>query len=277
MIHSNKIVWLASYPKSGNTWIRAFLSSYLFSQNGEFEFSLLNKIEKFPKHRLFPDYITESEGLVAKRLGNLNYSKSQKDLNSWEEKQTDLFHMQERLANLNYINNQKNLKGIYKTHNIYNKEFTNKDLTSGFIYISRNIKDIIISLANHYRFSLDVAIDMGIKNQKKHYDSWKEFTDVPSLYVTYEDLMQDCKKEFIKILKFLKVIINNKKLDNSIKNTSFNKLQTLEKEKGFFEAADYKTDKQRVFFKNGKIKQWENGFTSRQQEKINHLLTERVQ
>ena len=84
--------------------------------------------------------------------------------------------------------------------------------------------------------------------------------------------MQDCKKEFIKILKFLKVIINNKKLDNSIKNTSFNKLQTLEKEKGFFEAADYKTDRQRVFFKTGKIKQWENVFTNQQQEKINHLL-----
>ena len=52
MIHSNKIVWLASYPKSGNTWIRAFLSSYLFSQNGEFEFSLLNKI-KISKFKLY--------------------------------------------------------------------------------------------------------------------------------------------------------------------------------------------------------------------------------
>ena len=243
MLHSDKIVWLTSYPKSGNTWIRAFLSSYLFSQNEEFKFSLLRNIEKFPKYKLFPDCITEPEGLVAKRLANLNYIKSQKDL-----------------------------RGIYKTHNMYNKYFTNKDLTAGFIYISRNIKDIIISLANHYGCPLDDAIDIGIKNQKKHYSSWKEFTDVSSLYITYEDLMKDCKKEFIKVLKFLKVSIDNKKLNNSIENTSFNKLQILEKEKGFFESTNYKTDKQRVFFKTGKIKQWKNVFTNQQQEKINHLL-----
>ena len=243
MLYSDKIVWLTSYPKSGNTWIRAFLSSYLFSKNAEFEFSLLHKIEKFPRYRLFPDCITEPEGLIAKKLENKNYIKFQKDL-----------------------------KGIYKTHNMYNEYFTNKDLTAGFIYISRNIKDIIISLANHYRCSLDDAIDIGIKNQKKHYASWKKFTDVPSLYITYEDLIQDCKKEFIKVLKFLKVSIDNKKLNNSIKNTSFNKLQTLEKEKGFFEAADYKTDNQRIFFKTGKIKQWKNVFTNQQQEKIYNLL-----
>ena len=61
MLHSDKIVWITSYPKSGNTWIRAFLSDYLFSENKDFEFSLLHNIEKFPKKRLFPDCIVEPE------------------------------------------------------------------------------------------------------------------------------------------------------------------------------------------------------------------------
>ena len=61
MLFSDKIVWLASYPKSGNTWVRAFLSDYLFSENKDFEFSLLHNIEKFPKKRLFPDCIVEPE------------------------------------------------------------------------------------------------------------------------------------------------------------------------------------------------------------------------
>ena len=33
------IIWLASYPKSGNTYVRAFLSAYYFSENGQFDFS----------------------------------------------------------------------------------------------------------------------------------------------------------------------------------------------------------------------------------------------
>jgi|TARA_R100001530_G_C4307133_1_gene152003 hypothetical protein len=243
MLYSDKIVWLVSYPKSGNTWVRAFLSSYLFSKNGEFEFLLLHNIVKFPKYRLFPDCITEPENINIRNF-----------------------------LNVNYIDDQKNLKGIYKTHNMYNKEFTNKNLTSGFIYISRNIKDIIISFSHHYNCSVDEAIDLAIIHQKKHYDSWKKFIDVPSLYITYEDLIQNCKKEFIKILKFLKVSINNKKLEESIKNTNFKTLQTLERKRGFFEAADYKTENEKIFFRNGKVNQWENVFTIKQQERIASLL-----
>ena len=36
------ILWIASYPKSGNTWIRALISTYLYSESGDFNFSLLD-------------------------------------------------------------------------------------------------------------------------------------------------------------------------------------------------------------------------------------------
>jgi len=49
------IIWLASYPKSGNTWLRALLSSYLYS-DGKFNFDLLNKIDSFPSERFFKNY-----------------------------------------------------------------------------------------------------------------------------------------------------------------------------------------------------------------------------
>ena len=45
------IVWIASYPKSGNTWVRALVSTYLYSANGEFNFNLLNKIHKFTQEK----------------------------------------------------------------------------------------------------------------------------------------------------------------------------------------------------------------------------------
>ena len=49
------IIWLASYPKSGNTWLRSLLSSYYFSTNGEFNFELLKKIDQFPSVNYFKD------------------------------------------------------------------------------------------------------------------------------------------------------------------------------------------------------------------------------
>ena len=41
------IIWLASYPKSGNTYLRAFLSAYYFSQDGKFEFNQIEHIKQF--------------------------------------------------------------------------------------------------------------------------------------------------------------------------------------------------------------------------------------
>ena len=47
------IIWLASYPKSGNTYVRAFLSAYYFSDNGQFDFSQISNIDQFPHEKFF--------------------------------------------------------------------------------------------------------------------------------------------------------------------------------------------------------------------------------
>ena len=45
------IIWIASYPKSGNTWVRSLLSTYLYTEDGIFNFNLLKKILKFPSKK----------------------------------------------------------------------------------------------------------------------------------------------------------------------------------------------------------------------------------
>ena len=47
------IIWLASYPKSGNTYVRSLLSSYIFSKDGNFNFELLKNIKQFPDNFWF--------------------------------------------------------------------------------------------------------------------------------------------------------------------------------------------------------------------------------
>ena len=47
------IIWLASYPKSGNTLVRSLLSSYIFSKDGNFNFEILKNIKQFPDNSLF--------------------------------------------------------------------------------------------------------------------------------------------------------------------------------------------------------------------------------
>ena len=57
------IIWLASYPKSGNTWVRSLLSAYLYTNNGLFNFYLLNKIKQFPNKRYFESFTTNFEDI----------------------------------------------------------------------------------------------------------------------------------------------------------------------------------------------------------------------
>ena len=64
------IVWLASYPKSGNTWVRAFLSAYLHSSEGKFDFSLLDKIEEFPQHNILNNLV---DSLYNNELDSIQY------------------------------------------------------------------------------------------------------------------------------------------------------------------------------------------------------------
>ena len=33
------IIWIASYPNSGNTWVRSIISSLIYSDDGIFKFS----------------------------------------------------------------------------------------------------------------------------------------------------------------------------------------------------------------------------------------------
>ena len=72
------IIWIASYPKSGNTWIRSILSAYLFSEDGKFSFKLLKNIDRFSSKNLLPEL---SNNLKSQTRISKNWIPSQKMIN----------------------------------------------------------------------------------------------------------------------------------------------------------------------------------------------------
>jgi len=252
---NKKIIWIASYPKSGNTWIRSFLSAYFFTQDGSFSFNLMKNIPTF-ESEIFLPYISKEDA-----------AKQPQDIAKyWIEVQKN-----SKLNDGNVI--------FLKTHNfcgkINNYSFTNANYTLAFIYIVRDPREVVISYSNHSDQNIDKSIeiitstsptcmiDEGINypvytyNWGVNYLSWKNFYTVPHLIIKYEDLIKDTYKNFNKIISFLHGLgfpkIDKKKLIRSIYNTTFSNLQNLEKKYGFNEQ-NIKIGKK--FFDKGLTNSW---------------------
>ena len=123
------IIWLSSYPKSGNTYVRSFLSAYYYSKDGSFNFDLLKNIEQFPDKQFFNGFIKTREEASKKWLS------SQKE-----------------------IIKSKRIKFL-KTHSAYgsydNNPFTTSEVTIGSIYIVRDPRNLVSSLMNHFSLGKD--------------------------------------------------------------------------------------------------------------------------
>ena len=242
------IVWLASYPKSGNTFVRSMLASYFFSKDGSYDFSLIKNIKQFPHGGLF------------QKLGI--------DINNQSEVIKNYIRVQD------IINKGRSIK-FFKTHSFFFEQFTNLNNTLGVIYIVRDPRNVIISFSNFMNMSIEETLKFmtkgkgdglsWIENWSKNYNSWKIFKEHQKyLLIKYEDLIQKPDKKFLEILEFIhqlhnksKIIIDEKKFKNTIKSTSFDNLQKLEKEKGFPEAhKDQNTEKVIPFFSLGSKRDW---------------------
>lgn len=271
------IFWIASYPKSGNTWIRSLLSAYYFSEKGFFEEKLLTKIDQFPQKKYFK---------------NFEFDKTKVDSTSkfWIKAQDKL-------------NEDKKFK-FFKTHNILGSingnQFTNKNNSIGAIYIIRDPRNIITSLKNHYEITNENALnfmmnenkfiyDSNINNDysefqfigswQKNYKSWIYQKNFPVKVIKYEDLHDKTFEVFKELIKFIDNIIRNKnkfnkkKAINSIKSSSFEKLKNLEERKGFSESVLSKDKNKKIsFFYLGPKNNWKDIFTTNYQKKINMIF-----
>lgn len=259
------IIWLASYPKSGNTWLRFYIISLLMGKQTNLNLNHLRAIMNYP-------HSTQFEGLVS-----------------------DLFDLDEIAKNWitsqNKINSNKNLR-FFKTHNMLGKykgfPFTNSENTLGTIHVVRDPRNVVTSVKNHYSLSnyeeatkfifkenqvlalSDRQKDLYIKSKKfpltqfvgswkTHYLSWKNMKK-NYLLIRYEDLVESPKNEFTKIAGFIEDLLKLKftedQIDTAISLSSFDKLEKMEKDNGFTESTIDKDGKRNKFFFLGPKNNW---------------------
>ncbi len=260
------IVWIASYPKSGNTWTRAFLHNLLRlleGKDGPVDINAMNEYSTTDRHVL----------RYAKLAG-----KDAKELT-----RDDVARLRPQVQEM--IADEGDGLTLLKTHNCLalDKGYPtiNPKATSGAIYIVRNPLDVAISFANHLGKTIDEAIEVmntpGVetpiteKGVYEIYGSWSEHVESwtrkkhRAIYVMrYEDMLADPMKTFGNLARHLLLFPTQEQLRKAIEYSSFRKLKEQEEKKGFRERPEVS----KVFFRSGKSGEWREKLTPEQVEKI---------
>jgi len=265
------IIWLASYPKSGNTWMRTMISSLLYTDDGVFDFSLLKKIDQFPEKKFFKNFV--------------------KDFSDFDNIKKNWIVAQDKI---NLDNKIKLLKTHQGNFTVGNNSFTNQENTLAIIYIVRDPRNLVRSIANHYSYSINKSCEFLLSPQiigngksfkekqgglynllgkwNEHYISWTKNKN-NLLLIKYEDLIQDPHNELEKIINFLKKYLdiktNDQKNKKILETTSFKNLKQMEQKGLFRENVLSKKDDSKVnFFHLGPANNWKDNLNEDVKNKI---------
>ena len=257
------VIWIASYPKSGNTWLRAFLL-YLF----------MNARERRPLGELADMSTFDS----ASGFFNLAAGENRE---IWTEEQT----AQWRAAAQREMLKRFDQTSFVKTHSAlrmwHGHPMFDLATTAGAVYLVRNPLDIVASLAaNIGRPIADVVkivntpdfVWPGTRPQVPQLvGSWSENViswtgrPNPALHVMrYEDMVADAPAAFTGLTGFLKLNPPAERFQRAIELTSFESLQQTEEQWGFGE----RTVVQEKFFRNGRVGGWRDELTPEQAKSI---------
>ena len=266
------IIWLASYPKSGNTYVRSFLSAYYFSKDGQFDFNQISNIRQFP----------DKEFLNQKTESVLEASKQ------WMPSQRKIIA-------------DKKIKFL-KTHsclgNYKGNTFTSNETSLGAIYIIRDPRNVFTSLKNHFSYDNEKALQMILDKKNvlmskgyesfsyigswaSNYLSWLNYKNFRRLFIKYEDLLENKYETFRDIIVFSNTLmnrsegVNKSKLQKAIETTNFNVLKNKEVKEtfnssdiGFKNWRNLHSENKNLFFNLGPENKWEKNLDKKIKEDI---------
>ena len=193
-----------------------------------------------------------------------------------------------------------------KTHNsllaLGGKNFTKPDYTLGIIYVVRDPRNVITSLKNHYDLDYQQSLDFMLNEKKyiydvrekndysdfhflsswsNHYKSWINNNLFKRIVIKYEDLEKNTYETLKNLINYINDLckinekIDEKKINNCIRTTSFEILKHKEKKEGFSENVySEKTKKKIDFFHLGSKNKWKKIVPKELHEKINNVFKE---
>jgi len=249
------IYWLASYPKSGNTWMRILLTNYLRNSDSPADINSLDGGPIASARQVFDD----SVGIEASDL-------TQDEIERYRP------FVYEQLSD------QTKEKLFLKVHDAftytpYGYPLLSKKATTGVIYLVRNPLDVAVSFAHHSATTVESTVErMGqadycfVDNPKRlhnqlrqrlltwsgHVTSWLDEPDLQVLVVRYEDLKADTVGKFTEVIRFCGLEKDPERISRAVTFSRFEQVQKQEKEKGFGE----KMPHAQSFFRQGVVGNW---------------------
>jgi hypothetical protein len=260
------IYWLASYPKSGNTWFRTFLRNLM--EDGDVPVDI---------NDLSTGSIASGRGWLDEVLG---FDTAELDPDEVDRLRPVVYRWSARHEEIGY----------HKIHDAYTvlpqgEPLVSRDATLGALYLLRNPLDVAPSYANHNHSSIDDAIQAmgqqnhalcrsrkGLPNQvRQQLLSWSahvlSWVDAPGLnchVIRYEDMLREPVATFTQAVHFLQLPDTPARIEKAIRFSDFRELARQEQEKGFRE----KPTKTASFFRQGKSGDWRDKLSPEQIARI---------
>ena len=246
-----KLIWLASYPKSGNTWLRIFLHNLLRNPDQPFD---INSLASFS--------VVDSVGALYQRVD----PRSPLDM-SFED-MAKLRPLAHRLITTGFPDDM-----FVKTHNAlgldYGIPMITPEVTAGMVYVVRNPLDVLVSYAHHLNAAIDDTIAVmgasGFRTPKsaewisEKMGSWSEHVaswtarPLPRLHVMrYEDMQEKSIETFGAFARWMGINPPRERLEKALRHSSFDEAKRQESEHGFRE----KSRSAPNFFRAGKVGEW---------------------
>lgn len=253
-----RIIWLASFPKSGNTWLRAFLARYFMPKDAEID---INTLYRFTTADVRRDFFERAAG---RRLGDVT-------VEEW---------LALRPKALRLIAAAKPGHHFVKTHcqvaRMRGQHLIPPELTAAAVYVVRNPFDLAASYARHLGSSMDGAISRMADRENlhggespvlqyigrwdEHVEGWTKAPGLTRHVMRYEDMVVDPERAFRALLQFLRVPVDHGALRRAVRRTSFEALQRQERKAGFRE----RPGTMEQFFVRGRAGGWREELTSAQ-------------
>ncbi len=257
------IIWLASYPKSGNTWLRAFLANLFSGADEPFD---VNRLADFTLSDMRAGYYEE----VAHRpIGGI------------EAREVNRLRPEVH----RYLASQRPDTVFVMTHHaighVDDVATITPEVTEGAIYIVRNPLDLVISYADHTGLTLDDAIDainrpdnfldsqgrvvfQYLSSWSEHVKSWTTAPGLTHHLMRYEDMLDDAALTFGALAGFLGLSVEAEIMERAIRFSAFAELKKQEKAGGFRE----RSARAEAFFREGRQGVWREVLTPAQVDRL---------